>query len=92
MDRNVIESNIKTKKQLKTSLRNLLVKRLNEYSVYDKMDVRDYLRNTESMAMFKTQKEEDPHFDAYRIRNIMFELLVYILKNYRLYFLDEAKK
>ena len=42
--------------------------------------------------MFKTKNEEDPHFDAYRIRNIFFELLVFMLKDYRLYFMVSLEK
>lgn len=42
--------------------------------------------------MFKTQKTEDPHFDAYRIRNIFFELTVYMLRNYNDYFVPKFKK
>lgn len=54
--------------------------------IYDRVDVREYLKNTENIGMFKTKQEEDPHFDAIKIRNVLFELMVFLLKNYKLYF------
>lgn len=53
-------------------LRKQLIQRLNIFNCYDCIDVRDYLNNPENLSLFKTQQTEDPHFDAYKIRNIFF--------------------
>jgi hypothetical protein len=48
------------------------MQRLKQFDVYDDIDVNDYLKNPENLALFKTQKTEDPNFDVYKIRNIFF--------------------
>lgn len=55
-------------------------------SVYDPIDVRDYLQNPDNLSLFKTREAEDPHFDPMLVRNIFFQLMVFILKDYKDYF------
>ena len=38
------------------------------------------------MSLYKTRFIEDPHFDPVKIRNIFFELMVFLLRNYKDYF------
>ena len=68
--------------QLKHNLRTQLITRLEHYSVFDHIDVRDYLLNPDNLSLFKTREAEDPHFEPLKIRNILFELMVFILRDY----------
>ncbi len=65
------------------------MQRLKQFNVYDDIDVNDYLKNPENLALFKTQKTEDPNFDVYKIRNIFFQLTVFMLKNYNHYYIPK---
>jgi hypothetical protein len=65
---------------------------LSHFNVYDSRDVKDYLKNPENLSLFKTQKDEDPHFDAYKIRNVFFDLTVFMLRNYKDYFIISPQK
>ena len=68
--------------QLRPNLRTQLIKRLEHFSVFDHIDIRDFLLNPDNLSMFKTREAEDPHFEPFKIRNILFELMVFILKDY----------
>ena len=70
------------------TLRCGLIKKLSRFEVYDEVDARDYLKNPEDMSLFKTQKTEDPHFDAYTVRNVFLELMIALMKDYSLHFIE----
>ena len=74
------------------TLRCGLIKKLSKFEVYDEIDSRDYVKNPEDMSLFKTQKTEDPHFDAYSVRNVFLELMVALMRDYSSYFIEEPEE
>ena len=66
-----------------------LRKKLEKLEVYDESEVKEYLESPESTYLFKMQEFQDPHFRGNEVRDIFFEFILTLMRNYKKFWINK---